>query len=178
MFHVWMVCLFGVVLQSSAMTAAGNEPVKPVPDAIFKQLHIGANGPSSIGASTFESRSDVMDSWVARSLTPKQLGDIFNQVNFEKQILVSLSYGKRINTTGTIHVADVRLNSKSEVLTISGRIGVNEEDCKNPHADSYPFALAVASRPERVPAYPGYFIQNFPDGCKSVMSGTTISGNR
>ncbi len=118
-----------------------------------------------------------MDSWLARSLMPKQLGDILNQIDFEKEILVSLSFGKRSNTTGTIHVSDMRLNSKSDSLTVSGLIGLNEEDCKNPYADSYPFALAVAARPARVPAYPGYFIQNFPDGCKAVMTGTTITGN-
>ncbi len=148
---------------------------EPDPDADFTQLYVGANGPNKSKASAFVSKAEVMNSWIAHSLPSKKLKSVLNQVNFENQILVSLSFGKRQNATGTIHISNVKYNSVLESLSISGLIGVNEKECKEPYADSYPFALAVAPRPVKVPKYPSMSLQNFPDGCKPAMTGSSVT---
>jgi len=148
---------------------------EPDPDAEFTQLYKGANGPKSSKALAFKSKDEVIDSWISESLSPDLLNNILEQVNFENQILVSLSFGKRRNSTGTIYISDVNYNAVRESLDVSGLIGVTESKCEEPFADSYPFALAVAPRPEIIPAYPGMFLQNFPDGCKPVIDSSIVT---
>jgi hypothetical protein len=148
---------------------------EPDPDAEFTQLYKGANGPKSSKALAFKSKDEVIDSWISESLSPDVLNNILEQVNFENQILVSLSFGKRRNSTGTIYISDVNYNAVRESLDVSGLIGVTESKCEEPFADSYPFALAVAPRPEIIPTYPGMFLQNFPDGCKPVIDSSIVT---
>lgn len=144
----------------------------PDPDANFKQLYTGGNGPSGSGAAIFETPDEVMSSWIAQALSAKELGKLLGEVDFANQIVVSLTFGERQNATGTIYLSEVDYNSIHESLQVSGLIGVTESGCDEPYAKSYPFVLGVAPRPETVPSVPGMFLQNFGDGCKPIMSGT------
>lgn len=148
---------------------------EPDPDADFSQLYIGANGHRGSEASVYASREQVIGSWISKSLSPEKLTEVLGHVNFERQILVSLSFGKRQNATGTIYISGIDYNSLLESLSISGLIGVNKSDCEEPNADSYPFALAVAPRPEKIPTNRGMFSQNFGDSCKPTMKGAAVT---
>jgi len=148
---------------------------EPDPDAEFTQLYKGSNSPKGSKALVFKSKSEVIDSWISKSLSRDDLNNILEQVNFENQILVSLSFGKRRNSTGPIYISDVNYNSVHESLDVSGLIGVTESTCDEPYADSYPFVLAVAPQPEIIPSYPGMFLQNFPDGCKPVIGSGAVT---
>jgi len=147
---------------------------EPDPDADFKQLYSGVNGPRRGGASVFQSEDAVTKSWIAKALLQDDLTMLLGQIDFGKEILVALSIGKRTTSTGTIHISDVNYNSIHKSLNITGLIGVIAEGCDEPHSEAYPFALAVAVRPETVPSYPSSFRQNFPDGCKVVASGEPV----
>ncbi|MBL4787935.1 MAG: hypothetical protein JKY60_02410 [Kordiimonadaceae bacterium] len=144
---------------------------EPDPDADFTQLYTGFNGPHHSGASVFRSKDAVIKSWIAKSLSQDDLAVLLDQIDFEKKILVALSVGKRTTVTGTFHISDVNYNSIHKSLNITGLIGVVEEGCDEPRSEAYLFALAVAPRPDTLPMAPGYFQQNFPDGCKPAVSG-------
>ena len=145
---------------------------EPDPDADFKQLYTGGNGPGGSGAEIFKSSDEVLSSWIAHALSADELGQLLGEVDFDNQIVVSLRFGERQNATGTIHLSEVDYNSVHESLQVSGLIGVTESDCHEPYSESYPFVLGVAQRPATVPSSPGMFLQNFADGCKPTMSGS------
>ena len=115
----------------------------PDPDADFHQLHVGSNGPNHSQALVFVSQDEVMESWLSNALTHNVLKTILEQIDFNNQILVSLSFGKRQNATGTVFISDINYNSVLKSLSISRMVGVNESECKEPNSDSYPFVLAM-----------------------------------
>jgi hypothetical protein len=114
----------------------------------------------------------VLSSWIAHALSADELGQLLGEVDFDNQIVVSLTFGERQNATGTIHLSEVDYNSVHESLQVSGLIGVTEPGCDEPYSKSYPFVLGVAPRPATVPSVPSMFLQNFGDGCKPIMSGS------
>lgn len=141
-------------------------------DTDFTQVHDGYNGPNSSRAEAFDSREEIMGSWIPNSLSNKQLSTIIDDINFDKEILVSLSFGKRTTATGNTYISEIDYNSVMKSLSIVGMIGVNISECKEDKRASYPFVLAIAPRPKKTPDYPSMFLQNFPDGCKPTKSGT------
>jgi hypothetical protein len=148
---------------------------EPDPDADFKRLLVGFNGPASGGLIVLESKEGAKNSWLSKSLTQGQLAEVLSEVDFEHQILVALAIGERTTATGAMFITDVSYNAILELLMVVGRVGVNKPDCHFPPATSYPFALAVAKRPAKAPGFPGYSIGNsvgnFGDGCKPPKSG-------
>ncbi len=145
---------------------------EPDQNADFKQLFTGSNGPGDSGAAIFTSSDEILSSWISKALSENELGELLSEVNFDNQIVVSLTFGERQNATGTIYLSEVDYNSIHQSLQVSGLIGVTEPGCDEPYAKSYPFVLGVAPRPETVPSVPSMFLQNFGDGCKPIMSGT------
>lgn len=143
----------------------------PPKDANFTQVHDGYNGPENSQSEIFESKEELIESWISSSLNKKKLSDIIDSIDFDKEILVSLSFGKRTNATGNTFISGIDYNSILKSLNITGMIGVNITECKEPKNNSYPFILAIAPRPEKVPDSGGMFLQNFPDGCKPAKSG-------
>jgi hypothetical protein len=148
---------------------------EPDPNADFVQLYAGANGPSERGASSYQSKNEIIASWIARSLSPDALEDVLNQIDFDNQILVHLSFGMYGNATGRIHITDVDYSSINESIRISGIIGINENGCEEPNSIAYPFALAVAPRPEIGSRISSTSWQTFSDGCKPAMNGSPAS---
>ena len=148
---------------------------EPDPDADFVHVHVGANGPENGGSAVFESEEEVTRSWLPLSLTSAELEGILGQTDFKSQILVTLSFGKRTTATGKIYFSRINYNSVLESLSIAGMIGVHGPNCDEPSSEAYPFVVAIAPRPDKVPDYPGYFAQNFPDGCKPAMTGSAVS---
>lgn len=142
------------------------------PDPDFAQAFTGANGPGSNRANVFKSVDEVLSSWIAIALSADELGKILSEVDFDQQILVSLTFGKRRNATGVVYLSEVIYNSVYESLHVSGFIGVTDSECDIAHSDSFPFVLGIAPRPEKVPTFPSMSHLNFDDGCKSIMKGT------
>ncbi|NNM13673.1 MAG: hypothetical protein HKO58_05070 [Gammaproteobacteria bacterium] len=139
---------------------------EPDSDSNFFQVHTGGNGPANADTQSYTSQLEVLNSWIAKALTPDELEALLEKIDFEKQVLVTISFGKRSNATGTIHISEVDSD-----LMVTGLLGVNESDCKKANKESYPFALAIAPKPEKDSGSTGYFAQNFGDGCKTVMEG-------
>ena len=148
---------------------------EPDPDAEFTQIFSGTNGPTTSGGSAFDSEAKVRDSWIAKALSPQELKSVLGQVDFDSQILVALVFGKRTNATGKVYITNVDHNAITSSFRVIGRFGANGEGCKEPRANSYPFALAVAPRPEKTPKKRGSSLTGFPDGCKPVVSSNTVS---
>lgn len=153
------------------------KPYQPDPNASFKQVFKGYNGPENSSAKAFNSDVELKKSWVAKALKSTELNSLLNRVDFNKQIVVALSFGKRETATGTIYISNVKYNTVYKSLTISGLIGVNQKGCSEKRIKSFPFALAIAERPSTISDYPGFSIQNFPDGCKKIVSGLSVESN-
>ena len=145
---------------------------EPDADAEFTQLLVGFNGPDSPGTDVFERDADVRASWLGKALTDKELERVLARVDFQRQIVVALTVGRRETATGDLLIRDVKYDASTQSLTVSGAVGVNDEECDQARAISHPFAIAVAPKPERVPRFPGYAMSNFPDGCKPPKVGT------
>ena len=145
---------------------------EPDPDADFWQLYSGGNGPGDSKAEIFESSDDVLSSWIAQALSTDELGQLLGEVDFDSQVVVSLTFGERQNATGTIHLSEVDYSATRNSLYVAGLIGVTEPGCDEPRASSYPFVLGVAQRPATVPGSRSTSRQNFNDGCKPIMGGS------
>jgi hypothetical protein len=57
----------------------------PDPDADFKQVFVGFNGPEHGGATLIQSRSEATASWLSSSLSVHDLDRILLQVNFDSK---------------------------------------------------------------------------------------------
>ena len=134
----------------------------------YTQLLRGFNGPSNPGTAYFSDAESVKASWLRAALTAKQLEQALSQVSFQRQVLVAVAVGKRENATGALTID--RIDRDSAVIPYV-LIGVNDTGCSHSHAASYPFVLAVIDRPKESTPSIGYFFQNFPDGCKAVVTG-------
>jgi len=93
-----------------------------------------------------------------------------SRVDWNNQVLVVLSIGRRETATGIVQITDVSYNAMLHSWSVSGRVGVNVETCTHQPAASYPFALAAAPRPPDKLST-GYGTSNFPDGCKQPVIG-------
>ncbi len=142
-----------------------------VPDADFRQLFVGTNGPSSGGVLVLESRRAAKASWLAKAVAPGKLEKLLSEVDFEHQILIAFSVGERATATGALSITEVSYNGMLDFMSIVGQVGENELDCPFSPAKSYLFALAVAERPPSVPEFPRYAVASFGDGCKPPRSG-------
>tara|TARA_B100000446_G_scaffold58129_1_gene54118 strand:- start:294 stop:1460 length:1167 start_codon:yes stop_codon:yes gene_type:complete len=151
------------------------KPFTPDPNASFKQIYKGYNGPNKSRASVFKSDTEIRDSWLGKAIKKSDLDALLVKIDFNKKIIVSLSVGKRKTATGTIHISDVKFNTVYKSLSVSGLVGVIEQPCTKNQLDSYPFALAIADIPPVDIDHPGISIQNFADGCKEVVSGKAVS---
>jgi len=151
------------------------KPFTPDPNAGFKQIYKGYNGPNNSRANVFKSHAEIRGSWVGKAIKKSDLDSLLAKIDFNKKIVVSLSFGKRKTATGTIHISDVKFNTVYKSLSVAGLVGVVEQSCTKSQIDSFPFALAIADIPPVEINYPSISIQNFADGCKEVVSSKAIS---
>jgi hypothetical protein len=143
----------------------------PDPDADFKQVFIGFNGPDQSGAALIQSEEDARASWISSAIAPEEFKKLLAQVAFDTQVLVVFTVGERETATGQVFVTDASYNSLLDAFSVDGVVGVNDEDCSLPRARSYPYAIVIAARPPKLPRNPGFGISNFGDGCKQPKSG-------
>jgi hypothetical protein len=144
---------------------------EPDPDASFKQLFVGFNGPAIPGVTLIQNRPEAARSWLGSSLSEADFKAILAQINFDSQVLIAFAIGKRTGATGQVYVTDASYNTLLSAFSIQAAIGVDVEDCKFGTVESYPYAVVVAARPPVVPKYPGYGVSNFGDGCKPPRAG-------
>jgi hypothetical protein len=135
----------------------------PDPDADFKQLYVGFDGPEHPSVTIFDNRQDATSSWLSSAMEPSDLVSALAQVNFDSQILVALAAGERASATAKVFVTDASYNSLLHSFMVDGAVGVNADDCTIGHVRSFPFAVAVAKRPPVIPKFPGYGLLN-PSG--------------
>ncbi len=150
------------------------QPFRPDPNASFKQIYKGYNGPDNSRASVFKSDAEIRGSWLGRAIKKSNLDNLLAKIDFDKKIVVSLSFGNRKTATGTIHISDVKFNTVYKSLSVAGLVGVVGQSCTKSQLDSYPFALAIADIPPVEIYYPSISIQNFADGCKEVVSSKGV----
>jgi hypothetical protein len=143
----------------------------PELDEDVEQVFAGYNGPAKSGNWTFTSAKDVRSSWVARALTEAQLQDVLEKIDFEKQVLVVVYFGRRTTATGTAYVSQASYDAAELRWQVGGHLGVRANHCPQQEAVSYPFALATAPEPAGDPLSMSHSQQNFGDGCKSPVSG-------
>jgi hypothetical protein len=95
---------------------------------------------------------------------------LISRTDFARQVLVGLSFGRRMNASGQITISELDYEEGSLGYTIGARLGVVPESCGLSFSPSYPFVLAVA---EAVPdaEIRGYSSSNFPDECGPIVSG-------
>lgn len=160
------------------------EPFKPNldldPNAIFKQVYTGYNGPMYSDNKMFESEGQIRDSWLSEAMKKQELDSLLRKVDFNKQVIVSLAVGKQgSSATGTIHIADVKFNAVYKIYSASVLIGDNDHDCDRQHPNIYPFALAIADKPDfELSGSSSYSMQSFADECSEVISsGKAILNN-
>lgn len=143
----------------------------PDPDADFKQVLVGFNGPKGPGVTVIRSAADAAGSWLSSALSPDDLKKLLAEVRFDSQIVVAFAAGKAETATGQMFITDVSYNALIDSFSVAARIGVNEEDCHFGRTESYPFAVVIAKRPPKIPNGSGYDVGNFGDGCKQPKSG-------
>ncbi|NKI36461.1 hypothetical protein HFP89_14925 [Wenzhouxiangella sp. XN79A] len=151
---------------SRPVDMAINELVlRPDRSDTFRQIYSGMRGVDKSVADTFESAEAVHGSWLATSVSEDELADLIDLVDFGSEILVAISSGRRQNATGNIHIVDVSYNGLLQIWSVTGRVGVHEDGCGFGEDQQFPFALAVAPRPDGQVVSSGYSISNYADLC-------------
>jgi hypothetical protein len=138
----------------------------PDPDAAFKQAFSSFNGPQNPSLTIIQSEAEAQANWISSAVPPEEFKKILAQTSFDSQVLVAFAMGERETATGRIYVTDVSYNALLNSFSAQGYVGVNEEDCSQPRSKSYPYAVAIAPRPNKAPSGSGYDVGNFADGCK------------
>jgi hypothetical protein len=143
------------------------------PNAPFRQVFMGMNGPSRSGWSVFASRREVLGSWVARALSAEELASVLEQVDFDEQVLFSFNVGEAYTATGKVYIGRLLFDSKMRLRGADARVGLNEPGCNDAPGSLYPFALAVFDR-AAASAGPNTSVGSatFADGCPTPPAVT------
>ena len=118
------------------------------PEAQFKQLHIGFDGidRNDQQLEIYESPSDVLASWLNRTLSPIQLASLLDEIDFHTESLIVLQLPPQGMATGTLYIRDIDYRTNTQGISVSAVISVNDNDCDQPPAVSYPFVVASVPR--------------------------------
>ena len=114
------------------------------PEAQFKQLHVGFDGidRNDQQLEIYESPSDVLASWLSRTLSPIQLASLLDEIDFHTESLIVLQLPPQGMATGTLYIRDIDYRTNTQGISVSAVISVNDNDCDQPPAVSYPFVVA------------------------------------
>ncbi|MGB4811298.1 MAG: hypothetical protein WBP13_02285 [Methylophilaceae bacterium] len=151
-----------------------------------KTLYVGFNGLGEYSKRQFyEDKKSLKNSWLKVALTPSQMTQLIDQVDFEKQFVLVYTLGKRANITGKITMASIRytsdIQSKTSSVDTMTNIGIADyKDC-NIRVDitSFPFTVELVERPkDRFKLMAASDAQyNFEDDCKKPVAGeATLDG--
>lgn len=141
----------------------------------YKQLYAGFNGPQNPDSFAFASANMANSSWL-KSAMGDHLEQVLSQVDFDHQVLVVAAVGERPTATGKLEIR--KIDEHDSIFDPYVLIGVNDNECAMPGGRSFPFVIAVVERPKLPPrAHGGFDYQNFPDGCKPILSGDAHNTN-
>ena len=121
----------------------------PVPDAEFRQLHVGFNGiggEEGDSVTVFVSRTEAQESWLSRTMSTAELGRLLDKVDFERESLVVARFPSTDSGNGKLHIRDIEIDDAWQSVGVVGVLGVNEEDCPEPKAESRPFVVAATPK--------------------------------
>jgi hypothetical protein len=147
----------------------------PDPDAPYKQLFAGFNGPQNPSLTVIRNEAEARASWLNSAMSPEEFKSVLSQTSFDSQVLVAFAMGERDTATGRVYVTDVSYNALLDSFSAQGYVGVNEPDCTQPRAKSHPYAVAIAKRPPKPAGGSGYDVGNFADGCKPVRADASTA---
>lgn len=149
---------------------------EPDPDAKFKQLAFGFNGPATQSTDLFRSERQVKDSWLSSTYSDSDLAEILAAVDFDDSTLVSYNFGKRMNASGAIMISELSYSEIYESYSLYARLGVVPKSCGEAFTASYPFVLgtidAVSNGEVRSSGS-----SNFPDDCGPIVSAHPSGDN-
>jgi hypothetical protein len=143
---------------------------EPDADASFAQIGQGFNGPESGSKTIFTSEAEIRDSWLGKAYSTEQLDALIAEADFEKQALIAVTFGRRMNASGTILITQFEYSERSGGYGISAKIGVIPKSCGVDFAASYPFVLAVGDAVANAEIRSSSS-SNFPDNCGPIRSG-------
>lgn len=153
------------------------------PDGTYldsKTLHIGFNGLRKLySKEIYETNQTLENSWLKKALTPSEMMQIINEVDFKKQFVLVYLLGERVNVTGQITMDRIRYTSDAQAKTSSIEASINigsadNDDCgKRAQLSSFPFAIVLVNRPENgFELIKGHFAQDwFRGDCANRMAG-------
>lgn len=137
---------------------------EPDPDAQFRQIATGFNGPDEYGVDIFVSAADAEASWLAQAYPADQLDSLLAGVDFDREVLAAYKVGQRVNASGAVIIRELEYDARFDGYSISIRVGVAEAPCEGRPVESYPFALATVGRGETTDVN-STSLSNFPDTC-------------
>ncbi len=137
------------------------------PDANFRQIFAGVNGPKKRGYKMFFARQEAQVSWLGYTLKRAELANLLRKVDFDTQFLIAVSAGQVKRGTGSAILTDLSLGKKRYQPSYTLGIGVMPPNCSAPTALLFPFAVAVAPLPNKNTkrVYRGKREFGFYDGC-------------
>ncbi|MGE0255006.1 MAG: hypothetical protein AB7N54_13440 [Alphaproteobacteria bacterium] len=146
------------------------------PDADYRTLHTGMNGPERAGHVLFEQRAEAEQALASVASGP-ELDRMLTSVDFSTEIVVVIAAGERPNATGKLVVTELEVgNLGDRPAIVSGlAVGVMPADCPQAPLSSRPFVVVAKKRPaEPVQDMPrGRHSANFADGCTQAVGGGT-----
>lgn len=145
-------------------------------EANFTQLDTNFNGHKQGQIELFQSKHEVLNSWVSQSYEMTELKEILNRVDFENDVLMVLSIGKMTNHSGKVVLNTFKKKKDWDGYAVSVMVGVIPSKCEVPSSDSFPFILAKAPRIKNIQVT-SRSRSNFPDQCGPIVSGITVSRN-
>jgi hypothetical protein len=133
----------------------------------FSQLLVGSDGPTIPGVFVFRDAESVDRSWVKAALTPKQMSEALQRVDFKRQVLLAYASGWDKGATGTITVVDVAQYRYGDnpPVDVTVKVGQVRKDCRDSVTVKNPFVLVIVDTPTGSDLVAGYTAMSFADGC-------------
>ena len=145
-----------------------------------KTLHVGFNGLNVASKiQIYEDNKTIENSWLKNALTPNELKQLVGKIDFEKQFILVLSFGKRPNANGKIIINSIRYTTHPQSMfsSIDTNLNIGIADRKECNIsidiESFPFIIELVERPKNklkldVGSYGAF---NFGDGCATPIAG-------
>lgn len=143
---------------------------EPDPDASFRQIGRGFNGLERSLIQIFRTEDEARGSWLKRAYSAEQLKALIAAVDFDKEVLISVNIGKRMNASDTVLITRLGYSNNSHGYRVSTVVGVVPESCGLEFAESFPFALAVTKAGPQAEIRSSSS-SNFPTDCGQIRSG-------
>lgn len=146
------------------------------PDADFRPVFIGHNGPKAAQSFIAASAADFADAFLAAAMTEAEIRQMTSDIDFSTEVAVVLAVGEKKGATGNLVVTDVVIEGQRPDYVLSRHslmVGMIENSCRQPRHASYPFIVVAKKRPaDALNSFSsGSSMGHFPDGCQEPVSG-------